>query len=73
MQDPVGTELGMTSDEISFGQDVRTAIENLYARVGQEDLMFFTVAINVQNQTGGNLAEALARLSRLLRSRAKLA
>ena len=72
MPDPIGTELGMTSDEISFGQDVRTAIENLYGRVGHEDLLFFVVAINVQNQTGGNLAEVLSRLSRLLRHRSKL-
>ena len=72
MPDPIGTEFRMTSDEITFGQDVRTAIENLYRRVGHEDLMFFVVAINVQNQTGGNLAEVLARLSRLLRNRSKL-
>jgi tight adherence protein B len=72
MPDPVATELGLTSDEISFGQDVRTAVENLYNRVGHEDLLFFVVAVNVQSQTGGNLAEVLSRLSRLLRNRAKL-
>ena len=72
MPDPIGTEFGLTSDEIAFGQDVRTAVENLYSRVGDEDLLFFVVAINVQNQTGGNLAEVLSRLSRLLRNRLKL-
>jgi tight adherence protein B len=72
MPDPIGTEFGLTSDEIAFGQDVRSAVENLYSRVGDEDLLFFVVAINVQNQTGGNLAEVLSRLSRLLRNRLKL-
>jgi tight adherence protein B len=72
MPDPIGTEFGLTSDEISFGQDVRTAVENLYSRVGHEDLLFFVVAVNVQNQTGGNLAEVLSRLSRMLRTRSKL-
>lgn len=72
LPDPIGAEFAMTSDEIFFGQDVRTAVENLYSRVGHEDLQFFVVAINVQNQTGGNLAEVLARLSRLLRTRSKL-
>jgi len=72
MPDPIGTEFGLTFDEISFGQDVRTAVENLYNRVGHEDLLFFVVAIKVQNQTGGNLAEVLSRLSRLLRNRSKL-
>jgi tight adherence protein B len=72
MPAPVGSEFKTTSDEIAFGQDVRTAIENLYRRVGQEDLLFLIVAINVQYQTGGNLAEILSRLARLIRQRAKL-
>jgi tight adherence protein B len=73
MPDPIGTEFGMTADEISFGQDINTATENLYRRVGQEDLQFLIVAINVQSQTGGNLAEILMRLSRLMRNRGKVA
>jgi tight adherence protein B len=72
MPNPVGSEFKAAADEIAFGQDVRTAIENLYRRVGQEDLLFLIVAINVQYQTGGNLAEILSRLSRLIRQRARL-
>jgi tight adherence protein B len=72
MPDPIGSEFRAASDEIAFGQDVRTAIGNLYRRVGQEDLLFLIVAINVQYQTGGNLAEILLRLSRLIRQRARL-
>jgi tight adherence protein B len=72
MTDPIGTEFGMTGDEISFGLDVRTAIGNLYRRAGQEDLLFFVIAINIQTQTGGNLGEVLQRLSRMIRARAKL-
>jgi tight adherence protein B len=72
MPDPVGSEFKAAADEIAFGQDMRTSIENLYRRVGQEDLLFLIVAINVQYQTGGNLAEILSRLSRLIRQRARL-
>ncbi len=72
MSDPVGTEFGMTSDEIAFGLDIRTAIANLYRRVGQEDLLFFVIAVNIQTQTGGNLAEILSRLATLIRQRIKL-
>jgi len=72
LSDPLAGEFGLTFDEIAFGQDIRTAVENLYRRVGHEDLQFFVVAIIVQNQTGGNLAEVLSRLSRLLRTRLKL-
>ena len=73
MPDPIGSEFGMTADEISFGQDLRTAVENLHRRVGQDDLPFLLMAINVQSQTGGNLGEILGGLSRLLRNRSKLA
>jgi tight adherence protein B len=72
MPDPVGTEFAITSDEIAFGLDLRTAIEHLYRRVGQEDLLFFVVAISIQTETGGNLAEVLSRLAALIRHRIKL-
>jgi len=72
MPDPVGSEFRLTSDEIAFGQDIRTAIDNLYRRVGQDDLLFLIMAVNVQSQTGGNLAEILGGLSRLLRNRTKV-
>jgi tight adherence protein B len=72
MPDPIGTEFGMLADEITFGLDVRTALENLYRRVGQEDLLFFIVSVSIQTQTGGNLGEILSRLSRLMRNREKM-
>ena len=70
--DPVGAELALTADEISFGQDVTTAVANLHRRVGQDDLLFLVIAVSVQSQTGGNLAEVLARLTSLMRERAAL-
>jgi len=72
MPDPVGTEFGIVADEIMFGLEQSVAVDNLGARVGQEDLAFFSTAVNIQSETGGNLAEVLSRLSRLLRSRVKL-
>ena len=72
MPDPIGTEFGILLDEISFGLDQQVAVDHLYGRVGQEDLSFVSIAINIQSQTGGNLAEILRSLSRLLRNRSKL-
>lgn len=72
MPDPVGTEFGMLADELSFGLDLRTALENLYRRVGQEDLLFLTVSLSIQSQTGGNIAEVLSRLSQLMRKRSEM-
>jgi tight adherence protein B len=72
MPDPVATEFGMLADEIAFGLDLRSALDNLYRRVGQQDLLFLSVAVGIQTQTGGNLGEILSRLSKLMRSRAKM-
>lgn len=72
MPDPVGVEFGMLADEIAFGLDVPSALDNLYRRVGQEDLLFLTVAVSIQTRTGGNLGEVLSRLSKLMRSRSKM-
>jgi tight adherence protein B len=72
MPDPVGTEFGMTVDEIAFGLDITTALQNLQRRVGQQDLLYFVIAISIQIQTGGKLGDLLARLSRLIRERTML-
>ncbi len=72
MRDPIAAELAMTAEEIGFGQDVTTAVVNLHRRVGQDDLLFLVTAVSVQSQTGGNLAEVLARLATLMRQRSTL-
>ncbi len=72
MRDPIGAELAITAEEIMFGQDVTTAVVNLHRRVGQDDLLFLVTAVSVQSQTGGNLAEVLARLATLMRQRGML-
>jgi tight adherence protein B len=72
MSDPIGTEFGMTSDEISFGSGIGAALDNLFHRVGHEDLLYLTMSLKIQTQTGGNLAEILSRLARLLRERTML-
>jgi tight adherence protein B len=72
MADPVGTEFGMLADELSFGLELRSALENLYRRVGQDDLLFLTVSLGIQSQTGGNIAEILGRLSQLMRKRSEM-
>lgn len=70
--DPVGPEFGRTVEEISFGIDVPEALGNLTARVDCTDLKFFVTALSVQRETGGNLAEIIEAISRLIRQRYEL-
>lgn len=72
MPDPIGTEFGLVSDEVTFGSDMVTALRNLYERVGHEDLPLFVTAVSIQSTTGGNLREILEGLSAVIRERGKL-
>jgi tight adherence protein B len=67
--DPIGGEFGKTLDEINYGMDVDRALANLQNRVDVEDLKFFIVSVNIQRETGGNLAEIIANIARLVRER----
>ena len=72
MRDPIGSEFGIVSDEITYGADLETAMRNLYFRIGQDDLPLFVTAVGIQTSTGGNLGEILENLSAVIRERFKM-
>ncbi len=72
MPDPIGTEFGIISDELTYGSDLETAMRNLYFRVGTDDLPLFVTAVAIQRSTGGNLGEILENLSTVIRERFKM-
>jgi tight adherence protein B len=72
MGDPIGSEFGIVTDEITYGADLETAMRNLYARIGSDDLPLFVTAVAIQGPTGGNLGEILQNLSGVIRDRFKM-
>ncbi len=70
--DPLGTELGLIADEIAYGRDAGEAIGEFAGRVELQDLRFLSVAVTIQQKSGGNLAEILDGLSKVVRARFKL-
>jgi len=72
MPDPIGSEFGIVSDEITYGADLETALRNLYSRLGSDDLPLFVTAVAIQGATGGNLGEILENLSGVIRQRFKM-
>ncbi len=70
--DPIGPEFNRTVEEISFGIDTPEAMGNLNNRVVSTDLKFFITALVGQRETGGNLAEIIEAISRLIRQRFEL-
>ena len=60
VQDPIATEFGVIADECAYGRDVGEALKDMAERLDMQDLRFLAVAVSIQQQSGGNLAEILA-------------
>lgn len=72
MSDPIGSEFGIASDEVSFGSNISTAIQRLADRIGHDDFELFSAMIRLQERTGGNLAELLRANAKTIRERQKM-
>ncbi len=70
--DPLATEFGIIADEAAYGRDLGEALKDMAERLDMQDLRFLSVAVTIQQQSGGNLAEILAGLSRVIRARFRL-
>jgi tight adherence protein B len=72
MEDPIGSEFGLVSDEISYGAELTDSLAAMAERWDSDDIRMFVVSLSVQNETGGNLAEILQNLADVIRARASL-
>jgi tight adherence protein B len=72
IKDPLATEFGVIADEATYGRDVGEALKHMADRLDMQDLRFLAVAVTIQQQSGGNLAEILAGLARVIRARFRL-
>ncbi len=70
--DPMGTEFAKMVDQINFGVAIKDALMNLAERVEVPDLKYLVVAVTIQRESGGDLAEILENISTLIRERFKL-
>lgn len=69
--DPLGTEFAETLDEINFGVSVPDALKSLTERMDCSEIKFFVIAVIIQRETGGNLAELIESLAHIIRERFK--
>jgi tight adherence protein B len=70
--DPLGSEFGVIADESAYGRDVGDALKAMAERLDMQDLRFLAVAVTIQQTSGGNLAEILDGLAKVIRARFKL-
>lgn len=67
--DPVGAEFSTVEGGMRMGRDLDSLLWDIAKRIDSPEFRFFIIALSVQRETGGNLAETLANLSDLLRRR----
>jgi tight adherence protein B len=72
MPDPIGKEFRILFDETNFGIPQNEALMRLADRVPVDDLRYFVVAVIIQRESGGNLAELLDNIASIVRARLKL-
>jgi tight adherence protein B len=72
VSDPLGSEMGVIADEAAYGRDISESIQAMAERLDMQDLRFLAVAVGIQQKSGGNLAEILEGLARVIRARFKL-
>ena len=70
--DPLATEFGVIADESAYGRDVGEALKDMAERLDMQDMRFLAVAVTIQQQSGGNLAEILDGLAKVIRARFRL-
>lgn len=69
MPDPIGTEFGMTADEVSYGMSLTNAVQRMAERAGDPDVELFAATVRLQEKTGGNLTELLKSNTDTIRGR----
>lgn len=72
MQDPIGTQFGTALDEMNFGRDRALALRDIGERFPNAEFLFFTAAIEMQRESGGNLVNILDNLVKTMRERSNL-
>jgi tight adherence protein B len=70
--DPIASEFRTTFEEQNFGLPLRDALLNMTERIPSIDVRFFVTALLIQKETGGNLAEILDGLARVIRDRFRI-
>jgi tight adherence protein B len=69
---PVGEEFKGVIERIRIGNTMEAALQESAEMLGTPEFQFFCITIQIQRETGGNLAETLANLSDVLRKRAQM-
>ena len=72
LPDPISKEFNIACEEQNLGIPIEQALKNLYSRVPNMDYKFFSMAVAIQRQSGGDLAEILDKIGHIIRERFRI-
>jgi tight adherence protein B len=72
LPEPLSSEFRIAREEINYGVPMGEALHNMAERIPLTDLRYLIIAVLIQRESGGNLAEILGNISTIIRSRLKL-
>jgi tight adherence protein B len=72
LPEPLSGEFRLAREEINYGVPLNEALHNMAARIPLTDLRYMVIAVIIQRESGGNLAEILGNISQIIRARLKL-
>jgi tight adherence protein B len=72
LPEPLSGEFRIAHEEINYGVPMHEALSNLAGRIPLTDLRYLVIAVLIQREAGGNLAEILGNISHIIRERLKL-
>jgi tight adherence protein B len=73
LPEPLSGEFRIAREEINYGVPMNEALHNMAERIPLADLRYMIIAVLIQRESGGNLAEILGNISQIIRARLKLA
>lgn len=73
LPEPLSGEFRIAREEINYGVPLGEALHNMASRIPLTDLRYLVIAILIQRETGGNLAEILSNIGHIIRGRLRLA
>jgi tight adherence protein B len=72
LPDPISKEFNIAYEEQNLGIPIEQALKNLYQRMPNMDYKFFAMAVAIQRQSGGDLAEILDKIGHIIRDRFRI-
>jgi tight adherence protein B len=72
LAEPLSGEFRTAREEINYGVPMNEALHGMAARIPLTDLRYLIIAVLIQRESGGNLAEILGNISGIIRARLKL-